>query len=287
MWELDAPETTLQQIIEACISNMQDEDLSKWFLKAVESLEELKKNYFEYAIAENLHEIEPVDNIDGVSIKKRMIGLYTDKLAKLGQPGRIFYDLIITAAKQHNCPFCRARLVESLDHVLPKTKFPEFAVTPINLVPACDKCNEYRFVEKSVTGTNMNMHPYFDKLGDATWLVAQLHLDTEVTFSFSVEPSKIWSDELRQRMTHHFQSLHLNDLYSVHASAEFREIFPQLLRVFDASGQNEAELTNWLTMRHSDMIQVDRNYWKAAIYKAMIKENWFVSFLTARRLIGV
>lgn len=39
------------------------------------------------------------------------------------------------------CPYCQTTLGGTDDHYLPAVLFPEFAVHPVNLVPACSTCN--------------------------------------------------------------------------------------------------------------------------------------------------
>jgi hypothetical protein len=38
-------------------------------------------------------------------------------------------------------PFCGVGHGSALDHNLPKTKFPQLLVVPLNLVPSCKNCN--------------------------------------------------------------------------------------------------------------------------------------------------
>lgn len=60
------------------------------------------------------------------------------------------------------CPMCGSLHSGTLDHLLPKKTFPEFAIFGLNLVPAC-KCNGLR--STSLIGPNPGeriLHPYFD-----------------------------------------------------------------------------------------------------------------------------
>lgn len=60
------------------------------------------------------------------------------------------------------CPMCGSFYPATLDHVLPKTNYPEFAFFSQNLVPACF-CNQKKGV--SHIGANQGervLHPYFD-----------------------------------------------------------------------------------------------------------------------------
>lgn len=60
------------------------------------------------------------------------------------------------------CPMCGSLHTANLDHLLPKSSYPEFAVFSLNLVPACS-CNEKR--NDTLVGANVGervLHPYFD-----------------------------------------------------------------------------------------------------------------------------
>ncbi|KVD99251.1 hypothetical protein WI91_27300 [Burkholderia vietnamiensis] len=64
--------------------------------------------------------------------------------------------------QQRVCPMCGSMHRGTLDHLLPKEEFPEFAFFSLNLVPAC-KCNTDR--GQTVTGELLGervLHPYFD-----------------------------------------------------------------------------------------------------------------------------
>ena len=60
------------------------------------------------------------------------------------------------------CPMCGSMHRGTLDHYLPKNKYPVFSIFSLNLIPAC-KCNIKR--KEILIGPNMGeriLHPYFD-----------------------------------------------------------------------------------------------------------------------------
>ncbi len=60
------------------------------------------------------------------------------------------------------CPMCGSLGVSSVDHYLPRTDYPEWAIFSKNLVPACN-CNSKR--SNNVCGIQPNervFHPYYD-----------------------------------------------------------------------------------------------------------------------------
>ncbi|AMV48515.1 hypothetical protein ATN79_48610 [Paraburkholderia caribensis] len=65
--------------------------------------------------------------------------------------------------QQRICPMCGSKHRYTLDHLLPKEDYPEFAIYSANLVPAC-KCNTDRgqTVRGNAAGERV-LHPYFDE----------------------------------------------------------------------------------------------------------------------------
>jgi hypothetical protein len=62
------------------------------------------------------------------------------------------------------CSMCGSLKTGTLDHFLPKDKFPEFAIYAPNLVPACD-CNIKRRTNyKGKLVGQRALHPYFDEI---------------------------------------------------------------------------------------------------------------------------
>lgn len=61
------------------------------------------------------------------------------------------------------CSMCGSMHSGTLDHVLPKEKYPEFSVFTKNLVPAC-KCNAFKSTTIANSAGHRMLHPYFDNV---------------------------------------------------------------------------------------------------------------------------
>ncbi|MGF9772403.1 HNH endonuclease signature motif containing protein [Priestia aryabhattai] len=68
---------------------------------------------------------------------------------------------------ESTCPYCDSHEMEfdssSVDHFIPKSRYPLMAIFPKNLIVACTACNERIKKEKLYLPI---MHPYFDNLDD-------------------------------------------------------------------------------------------------------------------------
>jgi hypothetical protein len=77
-------------------------------------------------------------------------------------PGDLKYISELRESTEHlACPMCGSMHRGTLDHLLPKNTYAEFAVFSLNLVPAC-KCNSKRKVLTGRKAGERILHPYFD-----------------------------------------------------------------------------------------------------------------------------
>ena len=95
--------------------------------------------------------------------------VYDGRMAAQGSPGRAIYDAIKVGSPNGLCPLCGQRVVATLDHYLPKSRYAALAVNPANLIPACSDCNKAK--SDAVADT---LHPYYDNIENDLWLRAEL-----------------------------------------------------------------------------------------------------------------
>lgn len=84
-------------------------------------------------------------------------------LSSYGNPPKALKSIKSLRVKNEVCPMCGSEGTWSLDHLLPKENFPEWALFSKNLVPACH-CNISR--KSALVGDALLqqriLHPYFD-----------------------------------------------------------------------------------------------------------------------------
>ena len=93
--------------------------------------------------------------------KKSFLNLYLSPTAGSVQ------NNLIRALRDHDlslCPSCgEAGTPNTLDHYLPKGEYPHFCVTPYNLFPMCDICqNKKSNKTRDQNNRRIFIHPYFD-----------------------------------------------------------------------------------------------------------------------------
>ncbi len=144
MIHIEKPENNVKEVFEDCISNFRDESLKNRLQSILPFIQSESSDYDVKASSSSLFSLTSSTDINGIVTVDEMQKVYDRKLVKKGQPGRKHYEKIKLSAKHNICPLCDHRTVTTLDHVLPKSKYPTFAVTPFNLVPACGDCNKIK-----------------------------------------------------------------------------------------------------------------------------------------------
>lgn len=90
-------------------------------------------------------------------LQQQLEGLYTRPPKALSHIGVLRKDI------GGACPVCGRDSLGTLDHYLPKSNYAAYAFFSLNLIPACDRCNNAR--GNLVQGANLHerpLHPYYD-----------------------------------------------------------------------------------------------------------------------------
>ena len=217
--------------------------------------------------------LEKHENIKGGATKSDMKILYEQKFARKEQGGRKYYDAIKLLAPYGRCPLCGQREVKTLDHYLPKSKFPLYAVTPYNLIPACSDCNKDKFNDVPISRENETIHPYYDDFTDEVWIKAKIIEEDPVTFEFYVKKPKNWDDLKYKRACYHFEKFGLNKLYKPYACEMFTGCLPRLRRLLKKSGRVAVE--EHIKECIDEAREVRLNTWQAAVYESVLECEWF------------
>lgn len=133
----------------------------------------------------------------------------------LGRTQADVRDALLSAAPRGRCPLCGEREATTLDHYLPRSTYPEFAVLPLNLVPCCRECNVKKLDDVRRNGRAVYLHLYVDVLSeDEQFLFAELAIRNGVPdVKYRVDPPPSLGPPLSGRVVTHFSSLELATLY--------------------------------------------------------------------------
>ena len=211
--------------------------------------------------------------VNGNVTKKELKKVYSDQMLK-SKIGRTHYNKLLKAAKGDLCPLCAHREATTLDHYLPKAKYPRLSVVPINLVPACRDCNTGKLTSYPRTPEEESIHPYYDDIESDQWLGAKINRTTPLSITFYVVHVAGWSGLLFERTKNHFLSYKLNTLYATQAGRELTARKHQYTSTYH-SGAGAAGVKKLLADESISRSQSNINSWQSALYRCLASDDWF------------
>ncbi len=276
MIKLEKPSIDAKTIIEDCVSDVRKQPLLNHIKSSQKIIATESIKYDTLAENGRLSTLKEHEEIYGGATKDDMVWLYNNKF--VSGLGRKYYDKIKAIPLYGKCPFCGVGRVSTLDHYLPKTKFPTYAVTPVNLVASCADCNKNKTSDVPGVREKEVIHPYYDDFNDEIWLKLRVKFEEEVVFKFIVEKPDNWNQEKYERAQNHFDTFRLNSLYIAHCGEEFSEYKSSAKKLYKLGGEELVKLD--LEEKIKERRSVTKNNWRAALYEGLLNsEEFFKSYL--------
>lgn len=273
MRSLPLPTLVARDVFRTCISKVADAALKARLTAITDRVAEASEEYALLADLNALHMMTQELVVDGVVSRAEMDAVYSLRMARKGAPGRVAYDELFNSAPLDKCPLCCQRKVATLDHHLPKARYPALAVAPLNLVPACSDCNKSKLAAVPTAADEEALHPYFDNVSADRWLSGDVIVGSPAAVVFRVEPPAGWDAILVARLERHFRMLRLGSLYSFEAANEISNIRHQLARLHETGGMEcvREELQD----RANSCRAASLNSWQTATFDAFVASDWF------------
>jgi len=273
MWKVDKPSETVEDTFATCISKVASVNLKARLNAVADAIAEASDEYDAAAEGAELYTIAPTDGINNEVTTAEMVKVYDQRMVPEKSPGRDIYNSIFALAKHGRCPFCGHRAVMTLDHVLAKTRYPTFAVTPNNLVPCCTDCNKAKSNALCAAPADQYLHPYYDAIEDDLWLRGEVIETEPAVVQFRVEPNQDWTDLTTERVQNHFTRLGLAKLYRSQAADELNNVQYQVAKLHAKSGKTAVRA--FLVEAHASRLQARTNSWQTAFYEALSASDWY------------
>jgi 5-methylcytosine-specific restriction endonuclease McrA len=273
MWALEKPVQTGTGIFATCAAAVAEEELRNC-LQAVEDVVSAAERDYEAAGTAPAFHTFPRSNVVGPNVSKEdMKWLYEHHFVAEGSAGRAIYNALRAKPRFKLCPLCGVGQVSTLDHYLPKSKYPVLAVLPANLVPACSDCNRAKGTKAPATEGSQTLHPYYDNFDDGRWLHAAFVDDAPPSLRFFACGPDHWSQTRRDRVARHLEVFKLGPLFASNASQELVNIRQQLVSTFAIGGPGavRAHLREQAASRE----QAYRNSWQTAMYDSLAGDDLF------------
>ncbi|MBL4901860.1 MAG: hypothetical protein JKY62_04355, partial [Desulfocapsa sp.] len=191
------------------------------------------------------------------------------------KPARRIYDTLKFGAPLNICPFCGFGHVGTLDHYLPKSKYPYLSVLPLNLVPSCLDCNKGKGTDSPDKPGQQCIHPYFDHdlITTEQWLFAEVQETTPASIRYFVRPPEDWEQINKERVVTHFSDFHLSSRFATQATFELATFKELLLYDFNINGM--VGVKRELEKRATVALGLHKNAWDTAMFQALADNDWY------------
>jgi hypothetical protein len=191
---------------------------------------------------------------------------------------------MLYAMRQHElsvCPACgEPGRPNTLDHYLPKTLYPHFCITPVNLFPMCDACQIYKGTKVGDTHSpRFFIHPYFDTF------VAEQVLRVEIRPPFTVPrftfgPVEDLDLSIASLVCSHVRELGIEQRFTNY----FRNQYRRLLRLVSKMRATNQDVLTSLTIFTDTASEPSMNTWEYVFYAAVIANQDLIEYLTNAEL---
>lgn len=192
--------------------------------------------------------------------------------------------LLLERRNEHDlsfCPYCGNPMIpDTLDHFIPKGKWPEFSIFPNNLVPQCRGCapvkgEHYYCIENNLA---MFIHPiYFNFLENFRFSMnVSLNIESN-DISVVVKLKRIIGTQAddQRRVIIHAEKLKIKSRIIHYCKKEFRQWKRRLANAkFDVSTA--------LKQRLSEIPQPDIGKdWQSAFYSALLQNQEIIDYMNS------
>ncbi|MBB1429474.1 HNH endonuclease [Pseudoalteromonas sp. SG43-4] len=280
MHRLPLPTCSFSNAYLSCINESASENVA--LLKAItnripnhELLYALRAQQIQLHLFQPSRHAHPEDIVFDKVSKREFVDLYSNCFSKQGKKSRLLYDRI-KAASDGICPFCKVGIVETLDHYLPKARYPLFSVHPTNLVPSCTDCNKGKGSTVIVSAETEPLHPYFlhECFYKDNWISAEIVESIPITVNFFTSIPDNWDQTSKIRAENHFNDFKIASKYKIQASTSltmFTSMVESLLKINDFSIEQVQD--HFRTVANREPV----NTITRAIALAISKSDWFCS----------
>lgn len=259
----------------------EDSNDKKELLSIEKQMEDCYINYKQHFDSNNL-EILKSTRV-GQLHKDSLLGLYSSDAA-IVKHFRMRYFAQNPQTYNNLCPYCTLSEANTTEHILPKEKYPEYAVDTLNLIPACSGCNSKKgdSIIDAVSGKKTTINYYTDKLPHEQYLYVDFEVscnNIKAIYHLENHDNKI-NVEMYSLIERHFSKFDLLNRFNLKAIQEISEL-RNLYVVEDFS--NEAEYNAFVAKQirkiKMDMPQLGYNHWKVILYLSAATSDVFKKYI--------
>lgn len=245
--------------------------------------EKVCKSYETYQTAFNDQRVHLLNQDDSYAYdeKQLMKALYGSK-AKVVKDIRAWIDGNNKRTYLRKCPYCTISRANTTEHILPKEKYPEYAVNALNLLPCCSDCNSAKGDKvRDEDGNPLIINFYYHRLPNVQYLFVRLFEDENgyIDFEYYLDDSNHEVEESMFRLIQsHFTKLGLLGKFEEEAVCNYTEIENKLKNSASECGVEKC-LEDLQKNALEDAKEYGTNHWKVVLKLALAKSKWYAEYL--------
>lgn len=266
----------------AAVDRKNDDSIEKKELLSIEKpMEDCYINYKHHFDSNNLENLNAARV--GQQHKDTLLGLYSSNAA-IVKNFRKRYFAQNPQTYNNLCPYCTLSEANTTEHILPKEKYPEYAVDTLNLIPACSGCNSKKgdSVIDAISGKRTTINYYTDTLPQEQYLYMDFEVSNnniKATYRLENYANKI-DEEMYSLIERHFAKFDLLNRFNIKAIQEIGE----LINLYVVEGiSNEAEYNTFAAKQirkiNMDKPQLGYNHWKVILYQSAATSDVFKNYI--------
>jgi hypothetical protein len=194
------------------------------------------------------------------------------------EPMTILRGDLLNRIEVARCPFCGISESSTLDHYLPKERYPEFSVFPRNLVPSCALCNTRKrdLILDEDTDVRVFLHPSYDIIPEREFLTVRARMkDDALILSYRLQRPAGMALRTFQHLQSHFTALDLADRYRRMGLEHLGGQYPGLRRAYGMD-EDAVRVAGKLIEVADDFEEVfGPNFWLAKLYLGLADNQEF------------
>lgn len=251
-------------------------------LDAIETQIEGRYNDYENAVKNaSVHNLNPNGFVDPE--KKHLKKLYKSD-CDIAKKIRLHHSSFTNTTKRiynNKCPYCALSEPDTIEHILPQEKYPEFAIHLYNLIPCCSRCNRYKSeAVRDHFGVPYTINFYYNDPEYCQFLEADCVIDLNGYPSFKYRLVFPHNTDLTLAaiITNHFNRLHLIERYNEEVVKNYTET--ELMIKLVCRGKTLNDTLQYLNDHLSSIINhYGLNHYFIAMLRCMIGSSTYHTYL--------
>jgi hypothetical protein len=224
----------------------------------------------------------------GIAHKNSLLDLFGAK-AKVIKDFRSEFFRINPSTYNNLCPYCAISEANTTEHILPKERFPEYAIDVLNLIPVCSQCNGKKgeYIVDS-HGNRFTINFYKDELPNVQFLYAVIMYNgTELKVKYKLDnPEGAIDANVYSLICRHYDRFNLLERYNDQAIAHLPEIKNNYLAErFNTAAAFDEFATKQLIKCQLDQPALGFNHWHIVLRMAAATSLDFKNYIMNHPLL--